>query len=51
MVRGRQSSKTRTSHNVEWVRKYLGVYAPEGLLVHPVIVVPGDVPPTAGNTT
>jgi len=28
-------------YNVDWVRKYLGVYAPQNLRIQPVIVVPG----------
>jgi len=31
----------QVEYNVNWVRKFLGVYAPKDLLIHPVIVVPG----------
>ena len=31
----------QVQYNVNWVRKYLGNYAPNDLLIHPVIVVPG----------
>jgi hypothetical protein len=31
----------QVEYNVQWVRKFLGVYAPKDVLIHPVIVVPG----------
>jgi hypothetical protein len=41
---------SQIEYNVNWVRKFLGVYAPKNLLIHPVIVVPGwFVPPTREN--
>ena len=32
---------SQARYNAEWVRKYLGVYAPKDLRIQPVIVVPG----------
>jgi hypothetical protein len=36
----------QVSYNVKWVRNYLGTYAPEGLVIQPIIVVPGWFVPT-----
>jgi len=42
---------SQAKYNAEWVRKYLGVYAPKDLRIQPVIVVPGwfvgPLPPEA----
>ena len=35
--------------NADWVRKMIREFAPEGILVHPVIVVPGWYVESKGN--